>query len=71
MTVQTLHAPAFLTGTVRRLFAPSLAALDRYKTYRRSVAELEACSDRDLSDLGIYRCDIRRLARASIYGDAA
>mgnify|MGYP000179398807 CR=1 FL=1 len=47
------------SGTVERLVA-------RYRTfrrYRRTVDELEACSPRVLRDLGIYRGDIRRLAR--------
>lgn len=30
--------------------------------YRRSVAELEACSDRMLADIGINRDDIRSIA---------
>ena len=35
----------------------------RWKSYRNTVFELSQCSDRDLNDLGIARCDIRRLAR--------
>mgnify|MGYP001812053894 CR=1 FL=1 len=35
----------------------------RRKSYNQTVFELSWCSDRDLSDLGIARCDIRRLAR--------
>ncbi len=34
-----------------------------WKRYSRAVAELEAMSSRDLSDLGISRADIPRLAR--------
>ena len=41
------------------------AAHRRRKSYRNTVFELSQCSDRDLSDLGIARCDIRRLARES------
>ncbi|MEP1206801.1 MAG: DUF1127 domain-containing protein [Rhizobiaceae bacterium] len=37
----------------------------RRKAYHNTVFELSQCSDRDLSDLGIARCDIRRLARES------
>lgn len=37
----------------------------RQKAYRNTVFELSQCSDRDLNDLGIARCDIRRLARES------
>ena len=35
----------------------------RRKSFHQTVHELSYCSDRDLSDLGIARCDIRRLAR--------
>jgi uncharacterized protein YjiS (DUF1127 family) len=35
----------------------------RWKSYNRTVSELEALSTRELSDLGIARPDIYRLAR--------
>ena len=35
----------------------------RWRSYRRTVNELEALSKRDLDDLGISRHDIRRVAR--------
>lgn len=38
---------------------------DVYKTYRRTVEELEALSDRELNDVGISRYDIRTVARDS------
>lgn len=41
-----------------------------YRRYRRTLNELEACSTRDLKDLGIYRCDIRRLAREAASANA-
>lgn len=34
----------------------------RRKAYRETFSELNACSSRDLNDLGIARSDIRRLA---------
>lgn len=34
-----------------------------WKRYSRTVAELESLSNRDLTDLGISRADIPRLAR--------
>ena len=38
---------------------------DVYKTYRRTVEELELLSDRELNDVGISRYDIRAIARQS------
>ena len=38
-------------------------ALARYRTYRQVINELNMCSDRELSDIGIARTDIVRLAK--------
>jgi uncharacterized protein YjiS (DUF1127 family) len=35
----------------------------RWQRYRRTLHELQMMTDRDLSDLGISRYDIRRIAR--------
>ena len=35
----------------------------RRRAYRRAERELEAMSDRELSDLGIFRADIPRVVR--------
>ncbi|NYS24233.1 DUF1127 domain-containing protein [Rhodobacteraceae bacterium 2376] len=40
----------------------------RYKTYRRTYAELSNLSSRDLADLGISRNMISRLAREAADG---
>ncbi len=37
-----------------------------WKRYSRTVAELESLSSRELSDLGIMRSDIPRLAREAV-----
>jgi uncharacterized protein YjiS (DUF1127 family) len=34
-----------------------------HQRYKRTVWELSQCSDATLSDFGIMRCDIHRLAR--------
>ena len=36
--------------------------LQKLIKYQRTVKELESLTDRDLNDLGISRCDIRRIA---------
>jgi uncharacterized protein YjiS (DUF1127 family) len=37
-----------------------------WRTYRNTVSELDRLSNRDLSDLGISRADIRRVARSAV-----
>ena len=37
-----------------------------WRTYRQTVNELSVLSNRDLSDLGIARADIKKVARKSI-----
>jgi uncharacterized protein YjiS (DUF1127 family) len=36
------------------------------KKYNRTVKELRSLSDRELSDIGIIRCDIKSVARDTI-----
>jgi uncharacterized protein YjiS (DUF1127 family) len=35
----------------------------QWRRYRRTLAELEIHSDRDLAELGLLRCDLPRVAR--------
>lgn len=35
----------------------------RYRQYRQTVAELNKLSDRELSDIGLLRSDIRGIAK--------
>lgn len=44
------------------------SAIRDYGTYRRMVRELAFLSDRDLTDIGVSRKDIRKKARSSVYG---
>ena len=41
----------------------SAEARARRARYRQALAELESMSDRELSEFGLHRCDIPRLAR--------
>ena len=41
--------------------------LARYQAYRSTVRELHACSDRELTDMGIHRADIHAIARQAAY----
>jgi len=44
------------------------AALARRAVYTRTLAELNALSDRDLADLGVVRAQVADLAREAAYG---
>lgn len=41
--------------------------LAQYRLYRQTLAELESLTDRELSDLGLSRVDIRAIAYDSVY----
>ena len=41
---------------------------ERYKTYRRTLDELQALSDRELTDLGLSRSMCRAIAYKAAYG---
>lgn len=41
---------------------------ERYKAYRATFAELNALTDRQLTDLGIGRTSIKGVARRAAYG---
>ena len=65
-TSSAIGRPSFLQ------FAASLLAgnpeeVKRRRTYRATVRELEALSDRELDDLGIGRSEIRDIARDAAY----
>jgi uncharacterized protein YjiS (DUF1127 family) len=45
-------------------------AVARHRVFTRTYDELAALTNRDLSDLGIARCDIRRIALDAAYGPA-
>lgn len=40
-----------------------------YREYRRTLAELDMLTDRDLADLGLSRLDIKEVAYESVYGN--
>jgi uncharacterized protein YjiS (DUF1127 family) len=44
------------------------AVWTRYRAFRATVAELEALTERQLSDVGIARAGIRNHVRDAIYG---
>ena len=75
MTTQSIFPVGGTAGTWRgdlhetSRFQALVARLQRrfaaYTLYRDTSEELQRLSDRDLNDIGIARCDIRRIARQS------
>ena len=41
----------------------TFAPLDRWRRRRSARRELDALTDRELAELGLFRCDIPRVAR--------
>ena len=50
-----------------RLVGDVTARVERYKTYRRTLADLETLSDRELADLGMSRAMLRAIAYKAAY----
>ena len=48
------------------LISHIFAAIQRWREYRRTIAELGGLSDRELADLGISRSDINTVAREAV-----
>ena len=70
MTQSTTLSGGFLYHATERLLSTPSTLIDgmrkgaqRRRVFLRTCRELEACSDRELADIGIARADIRRLAR--------
>ncbi len=65
-----LESPWPIGNKIRNFLADHsqsiIDALARRRRYRKAVFELSNCTDRELHDMGISRCDIRRLARESL-----
>lgn len=58
MTAPMASEPAFLRNMMDRF----VARRARNKIFRETLAELRSLSDRDLSDLGLARANIRSVA---------
>lgn len=54
------HRTGGFIGGLNRRFS-------QYKTYRKTVGELEALTERELADLGVHRSQIRGIAYKAAY----
>jgi uncharacterized protein YjiS (DUF1127 family) len=57
-------------GFVATLLAVLRETMQRRKIYNETVSELSQLSSRELSDLAIARCEIKRIAIESAYGQS-
>ena len=64
----TLSAAGSIVERIGRIRAAIGDRHARQTLYRRTLAELQALSDRDLADLGIARGDLHDLAREAAWG---
>ena len=55
-----------LDNTKRKMTMNIARSLTNWRKYRQTVTELGRMSDRELTDLGIGRSDIRRVARNAV-----
>lgn len=58
-----------ITGTIAAFPGGKLAALRKYRKYRRTVEALSACTDRVLEDNGMTRADIHCIAQRDSMGN--
>ncbi len=63
ITNETVTLTAPLKARATGWLTNFIEAAQRRKVYRTTVAELSQLSDRDLGDLGINRCEIKRIAK--------
>jgi uncharacterized protein YjiS (DUF1127 family) len=66
--VTTTRSNASLTDFFARLVQGVQLATQRRRVYQQTLTELNALSDRDLSDLGLHRAAIQSVAKAAAYG---
>lgn len=57
------------TGRIAAWFRDAGESIQRHRTYRHTMHELQALSDRELRDLAINRSMIKTIAYEAAYGD--
>jgi uncharacterized protein YjiS (DUF1127 family) len=57
-----------LIGRIRSFFEDTKGAWALNAEYRRTYAELDNLSNRELADIGVGRCDIADISRLHVYG---
>ncbi len=58
-----------ILGRVTAVFANFRQSQADYRLFKTTMNELHSLETRELTDLGIYRGDIRAVAHKSVYGN--
>jgi uncharacterized protein YjiS (DUF1127 family) len=66
---ETLSVGGSLAQRLRQLSATFADRRARYGLYRKTLRELEGLTERDLTDLGLSRSNIRDVAYQAAYRD--
>ncbi|MBS0564445.1 MAG: DUF1127 domain-containing protein [Proteobacteria bacterium] len=67
MNTNVIRTNATLLDRIAAFFAGLNDNRRRHATYRRTLRELDALSDRDLHDLGLHRAMIEQVALDAAY----
>ena len=59
------NAPVAVSNPALGFFEALITRFTAWRTYRQTVRELSALSDRELDDIGLHRGSIRNYARAA------
>lgn len=66
-TAPAVSAP--ILGRVTAVFTSLRQSQADYRLFKNTMNELQSLETRELTDLGIYRGDIRAVAHKSVYGN--
>ncbi len=65
MAYITTNAPLIASSPALGFFEATVARIQAWRMYRKTVAELSALTDRELDDIGITRGSIPHYARVT------
>lgn len=67
-TITDIRADAGLFAFIAETLKAQTARFTQYRTYSKTLSELQALSPRELDDLGLHRSMLREVAYEAAYG---